>query len=309
MAEEAEEEAKSDEYSKEMQEKMGSSLVYRHEQGMNFAHVLDDLIVGSCLQTPQDLDRLVEEEGVGTIMCLQQDSDMAYFDLDIAPIVQRAAERGDVQHIRHEIRDFDPFSLRQNLPEAVRVVARAFAQGRGKFYIHCTAGMGRAPALVLAYMFWCRGFELQAAYQKLYSVRPCNPKLFAIREATCDLLYGAQTQPAAVTVLRQHPDSVVEAAGLDVGWGQRIRLEWDAARRAHRTERQLLPGRYQYKLIFDERWSYDADHPTLQDGGNVNNFLDVPRSTAHAAECSRLMQDDAALTREQRTTIEQLMTA
>lgn len=51
---------------------------------------------------------------------------------------------------------------------------------------------------------------LQAAYQKLYSVRPCNPKLFAIREATCDLLYGAQTQPAAVTVFRQHPDSVVE---------------------------------------------------------------------------------------------------
>lgn len=40
-----------------MQQKMGSVLTYRHEDGMNFAHVLDDLIVGSCLQTPQDLDR------------------------------------------------------------------------------------------------------------------------------------------------------------------------------------------------------------------------------------------------------------
>jgi hypothetical protein len=40
-----------------MQEKMGSVLTYRHEDGMNFAHVLDDLIVGSCLQTSQDLDR------------------------------------------------------------------------------------------------------------------------------------------------------------------------------------------------------------------------------------------------------------
>ncbi len=36
---------------------MGSTLTYRHEKGMNFAHVLDDLIVGSCLQTPEDLDR------------------------------------------------------------------------------------------------------------------------------------------------------------------------------------------------------------------------------------------------------------
>jgi hypothetical protein len=100
-----------------------------------------------------------------------------------------------------------------------------------------------------------------------------------------------------------------------VGWGQRATLPWDAGRRAHRTERSLLPGRYQYKLIFDGRWSYDADHPLLevigfaaaelpvlahvnmllssgcrscaQDGGNVNNFIDVPRDPAHAAECKR----------------------
>ena len=68
------------------------------------------------------------------------DSDMAYFDLDVAPIVARATERGDVRHVRHEIRDFDPFSLRQNLPKAVRIIAHAFAQDEGKVYIHCTAG-------------------------------------------------------------------------------------------------------------------------------------------------------------------------
>ena len=51
------EEVKSDEYSVEMQQKMGGFLTYRHEDGMNFALVLDNLIVGSCLQTPVDLDR------------------------------------------------------------------------------------------------------------------------------------------------------------------------------------------------------------------------------------------------------------
>lgn len=55
-----------------------------------------------------------------------------------------------------------------------------------------------------------------------------------------------------------------QAAGLDVGWGLKLSLEWDPALRAHHVERQLLPGRYQYKLIFDGRWSYDADHPTLK---------------------------------------------
>ncbi len=52
----------------------------------------------------------------------------------------------------------------------------------------------------------------QEAYSKLYSVRACNPKLFAIREATCDLLYGADLQPASITVARQHPDSVIEVS-------------------------------------------------------------------------------------------------
>ena len=51
------EEAKSDEYSSEMQNKMGGFLTYRHEDGINFSPVLDDLTVGSCLQTPSDLDR------------------------------------------------------------------------------------------------------------------------------------------------------------------------------------------------------------------------------------------------------------
>ena len=124
------------------------------------------------------------------------------------------------------------------------------------------------------------------------------------------MLYGAQLQPAAITVLHQPPDSTVEvrhgltsrcshsgreqdrpcdaccccyqaigyvplaqqpwpwafsqAAGLDVGWGQRISLAWDAGRRAHHAQRSLLPGRYQYKMIFDGRWSFDADHPLLE---------------------------------------------
>lgn len=58
--------------------------------------------------------------------------------------------------------------------------------------------MGRAPGLALAYMLWCRGFELQDAYTKLFAVRRCHPKLAAIREATCDVLYSRKK--SAVTI-------------------------------------------------------------------------------------------------------------
>ena len=80
------------------------------------------------------------DAGVGTVFCLQEDSDMAYFDLDINPIFERCKQRVDIKHVRFPIRDFDPFSLRQRLPDAVAILIKEAASGRGKLYIHCTAG-------------------------------------------------------------------------------------------------------------------------------------------------------------------------
>ena len=62
---------KSSEYTEEMQAKMGTSLTYRHEDGINYNFILPDLIVGSCLQGPEDVDRLAQEAGVTTVFSLQ----------------------------------------------------------------------------------------------------------------------------------------------------------------------------------------------------------------------------------------------
>ena len=45
------------------------------------------------------------------------------------------------------------------------------------------AGLGRAPAVALAYMWWVKGMPLNEAFEHLRSLRPCSPKLFAIRQA------------------------------------------------------------------------------------------------------------------------------
>ena len=76
---------------------------------------------------------------MGAVLCLQEDSDMAWFNLDFAPIVARCEERRDIQHIRFRIRDFDPFDLRIKLPAAVQIIADNVAK-KHKVYIHCTAG-------------------------------------------------------------------------------------------------------------------------------------------------------------------------
>lgn len=55
--EDEDEQAKSDAYSEEMKAKMGGSLEYRHELGINFHQILPDLYVGSCMQTAADVQR------------------------------------------------------------------------------------------------------------------------------------------------------------------------------------------------------------------------------------------------------------
>lgn len=59
-----------------------------------------------------------------------------------------------------------------------------------RVYVHCTAGLGRAPAVVIAYLYWFRGLPLHQAYDFLTSIRPCGPKKEAIRGATFDLMSG-----------------------------------------------------------------------------------------------------------------------
>ena len=47
----------------------------------------------------------------------------------------------------------------------------------GLVYVHCTAGLGRAPAVCIAYMYWFLDMSLDEAYQRLTEIRPCGPKV------------------------------------------------------------------------------------------------------------------------------------
>ncbi|EPS61702.1 hypothetical protein M569_13093, partial [Genlisea aurea] len=209
---------KSQTYSQDMTAAMGAVLTYRHELGMNYDFILPDLIVGSCLQSPADVDKL-RSIGVKTIFCLQKDSDLEYFGVDIGAIREYANSFADIQHIRAEIRDFDPFDLRVRLPVVVRELHKVVNRNGGVTYIHCTAGLGRAPATALAYMFWVLGYEFNEAHSLLTSKRPCFPKLDAIKFATSDILTGLEKKPVQLTWRGDSP-STVEISGLDIGWGQ-----------------------------------------------------------------------------------------
>ena len=101
--------------------------------------------------------------------------------------IHNAMQDAGVSFVRTEVIDFDPNSLRAVLPRAVREIAAAVSRG-DQVYVHCTAGLGRAPAAIIAYLFWFQNYTLNEAYDKLTAVRPCGPKRDSIRGATFDLL-------------------------------------------------------------------------------------------------------------------------
>lgn len=303
---------KSEVYSNNMTEAMGAVLTYRHELGMNYNFIRPDLIVGSCLQTPEDVDKL-RDIGVKTIFCLQQDSDLEYFGVDINAIREYANSCDDIEHVRAPIRDFDMFDLRMRLPPVVSILHKAINRNGGVTYIHCTAGLGRAPATVLAYMFWVQGYKLSEAHKLLMSKRSCFPKLDAIKSATADILTGLKKK--AITLSWYGGNcSTVEISGLDIGWGQRIPLNLEEEQGAWTLRRELPEGHYEYKYIVDGEWvcnKYDLmTHPNKD--GHVNNYINVLDSSPNsinAAVRRRLTGDDPHLTRNERLIIRQYLEA
>ncbi|KAF8072853.1 DSP4 [Scenedesmus sp. PABB004] len=300
LPEQEEGEALSEEYTEAMQARMGTSLTYRHEDGINYNFVLPDLIVGSCLQGPADVDRLAAEAGVTTVFSLQEDCDMEYFGIDVAAIQARCKEVG-VAHVRFPVRDFDPFDLRLKLPKAVARLAKAHNPRHGVAYIHCTAGLGRAPATALAYMYWLRGWQLPEALQALTSVRTCSPRIESIRAATADLLTDSKPMDVTVGIRRRGTATKAQVAGLDVGWHTLLDLRENPDTHRLEVTRSLLPGSYPFKFILDGTWCANHDYPTYADGANTNNILTVlPRDAADNALRERLLDPAGKLRPEER---------
>jgi protein-tyrosine phosphatase len=154
--------------------------------GMDSTDIYDNLIVGSQPKNEEHI-QLLTDKGVKVILNLQQDKDIR---IGIDSILQKCEEL-TIRHKRIPVGDFDPDSLRRELPRAVAELEWATSQGK-MVYVHCTAGLGRSPAVAIAYLYWFHDMDLDTAYAFFIAKRPCGPKKKAIRGATYDL---AKTDP------------------------------------------------------------------------------------------------------------------
>jgi hypothetical protein len=137
---------------------------------LNWGEVSPQIVVGTCPMTPLDLRRIQTGAAVSAILSLQHDECLAYWGIDYNVMRWHGARLGLAMH-RCPVRDVDIPNQRERLPCAVAALARLHAAGH-RTYVHCTAGLGRAPLTVLGYLTWMEACSPEYAIRLIHAARP-----------------------------------------------------------------------------------------------------------------------------------------
>lgn len=147
---------------------------------INFDMMFKNLFIGSCPKTPVDVDRLHNSLKVTSVLNLQTDDDFAQWGVNWPAVEARYVDTG-IACTRFPILDWHEDDLRLRLDDAAHTLAELIALEH-RVYVHCTAGIGRAPATVMAYLAWHAGYSLDDAIDYVASRRKVQPYLEAIRD-------------------------------------------------------------------------------------------------------------------------------
>ena len=175
---------------------------------LNWGRVRDDIVVGSCPMTSVDIDAIHAGTGATAILSVQCDECRAAFGIDLDAHIRHAGRRGLLLR-NAPMRDFDVEDQRRRLVDAVVCLARLLSTGH-RVYVHCTAGINRAPLTVLGYLTFVEGLPHAEALALIRAGRPqAEPYWEAWRGCRSDLV--EKNRPAiearAWDLSQRHPEA------------------------------------------------------------------------------------------------------
>lgn len=127
----------------------------------------------------------LQQFGITTVISLQSDEDFASYGIS-GEKLSRAFESAGIHFRRLPILDFDREALARGLSEAVVELAAEVAKPWTRVYLHCTAGINRAPTVAAAYLIRSRGLSAAVAVAYLTSRRHCSPSLDILERFATD---------------------------------------------------------------------------------------------------------------------------
>lgn len=146
--------------------------VVRSSAHPRHAVILPHLIIGEYLR-PDDTTWLQDALGVGSVLCLQDHIDLAGKALVLADLTEAYRAAG-IQFHHTPIPDGEQEIFVQRLPAIVSRLA-ALIVARQTVYVHCNAGMNRAPTIAVAYLHEHADMTLVAARDFVKARHPCVP--------------------------------------------------------------------------------------------------------------------------------------
>ncbi len=147
--------------------------------------ILPSLVVGE-YPNVDDVPWLRKTHAVTAVVCLQDEADLASKRLRLGDLRAAYAAVG-VAFDHVPVPDGDPEFLASRLPIIVEVL-HAHVEAGAVVYLHCNAGMNRAPTAAIAYVHVYRGLRLPAAVEFVKVRRSCVPYVRAL-----ELCYGSIT--------------------------------------------------------------------------------------------------------------------
>ncbi|XP_057769353.1 phosphoglucan phosphatase LSF1, chloroplastic-like [Salvia miltiorrhiza] len=279
-------------------ERSKEELYYNHSLGMHYSKITEQIYVGSCIQTKEDVQTLSTTVGVTAVLNFQSMAEAANWGLD-SNSINESCQNSNILMVNYPIRDADSFDMRKKLPFCVGVLLRLLKKNH-RVYVTCTTGFDRSPACVIAYLHWMTDTSLHAAYDFVTGLHSCKPDRPAIAWATWDLIAmvenGTHEGPAthAVTfVWNGHEGEEVHLVGDFTGnWKEPIKAVHKGGPR-HEVEIRLPQGKYYYKFITNGDWRHSTSSPTERDqSGNLNNVI-VVGDTASVKPTIQSQEKDA----------------
>lgn len=144
----------------------------RGEVRPTVSEITDYLLVGE-YPREHDIEWLAREHGVTAIHNLQDDEDLRINALDLAVLREVSARHG-IKHVHTPIQDGSADDMADRLQAALDDLGRLVGANK-RVYLHCNAGLNRAPTLAIAYLRAHGGMSLDEALAHVKQRRSCGP--------------------------------------------------------------------------------------------------------------------------------------
>jgi len=134
--------------------------------------ITDSLLVGEYPRI-SDIEWLKEEFRITAIQNLQDDEDLRINGINVIGL-REVCQRHQVKLVRTPIRDGSSDDMAARLGDALQHL-QDLIDGKERVFLHCNAGLNRAPTLAIAWLHAKAGMSLNEAMTHVKKRRACGP--------------------------------------------------------------------------------------------------------------------------------------